>query len=128
MHAGYSLPHAIRRLDFGGRQLTAHLVQLLVERGDCAFAGGGAERDAGAREMKEKHGYIAANVEEEMKKAAAAGEREVEKNYVLPGGGVITIGNERFRAPEVTHNVCMIIMNMCTTHIISFLPGQAVIV
>jgi hypothetical protein len=37
--------------------------------------------------------------DEEMKKASTTG--TVEKSYELPVGNIITVGNERFRCPEV---------------------------
>ena len=43
--------------------------------------------------------YVASDFDEEMAKSAES--QEVEENYELPDGNVITVGNERFRAPEV---------------------------
>merc|ERR1712077_81898 len=43
--------------------------------------------------------YGAVNYEDEMKRAETSS--DIEKNYELPDGQVITIGAERFRCPEV---------------------------
>jgi actin-related protein len=96
IYEGYALPHAILRMNLAGRDITDYLVKILSERGYEMTTS--AEREI-VRDVKEKLCYVAIEYDNELTKAETSGHCEHE--YELPDGSKMTIGSERFRAPEI---------------------------
>ena len=92
---GYILPHAVKRLDLAGRDLTDYMMKILTERGHTFV--NSAEREI-VRDIKEQLAYVALDYDAEMKKSVETS--AVERTFELPDGNVINVGNERFRCPE----------------------------
>ena len=79
-----------------GRDLTEYLREILKERG-LAFTTP-AELEI-VRDIKETMTVVVSDYNEAMKDAEDS--HACEKNYELPDGRKILIGNERFRCPEI---------------------------
>jgi centractin len=93
---GFSMPHAIRRVDVAGRDVTEHLQLLLRKAGHHLHTT--AEREV-VRSIKEKNCYVALNPQKEDKETTGRTE-----SFRLPDGNTIALGSERFRAPEILFN------------------------
>ncbi|RKP34636.1 actin-related protein [Dimargaris cristalligena] len=90
---GFAMPHAIKRIDVAGRDVTDYL-QLLLRKSGYHFHTS-AEKEV-VRIIKEKTCYVALNPSKEEKDFG-----NKSNDFVLPDGQVIKLGSERFRAPEV---------------------------
>lgn len=95
IYEGFSIPHAVSRIQLAGRDLTTFMAKLLTERGYTFTSS--AEMEI-VRDIKEKTCFVATDYEQALKQAQDSSSMEM--NYELPDGKVITIGSERFRCPE----------------------------
>lgn len=99
VYEGFAISHAIHRTDIGGRDITNYLRTLLKQRGYSLTSS--AEREI-VRDLKERLCYVALDPEKELKLSEKVS--GMEKQYVLPDGENLTIGPERFMAPELLFN------------------------
>ena len=103
IYEGYCFPHAVIRMNLAGRDLTDFLLNILSERG-LHFTSS-AEREI-VRDIKEKLTYVSMDYEKDLSDSKKSSSTEVK--YEMPDGTEITVGNERFRCPEVLFKPNMI--------------------
>lgn len=92
---GYCIPSAVNRYDLAGRDVTDYLKTLLDDKGYRFTTS--SEREI-VRDIKEKFCYCAIDFDKEVKLFSV---KDMTKNYTLPDGNVIRIGDEMFRSGEV---------------------------
>jgi actin-related protein 2 len=96
---GYSSQHLTGRLNVAGRHITAYLADLLTRRGYSFNRS--ADCDT-VRQIKERLCFMAYDLEQEIKLVRDT--TCTTESYTLPDGRTITIGPERFTAPEALIN------------------------
>jgi len=97
IYEGYAMPHSIKTMELGGQDLTHYLVKILQEN-DIQLSTA-AEIEC-AQSMKEKICRVAMDFEGEMKMF----DDNHFKDFALPDGHTIGIGNQLIRAPELLFN------------------------
>ncbi|KAI9358247.1 actin-2 [Zopfochytrium polystomum] len=108
IYEGYSLHHAIERINLAGSGITEYLKRILMDSGYVVTNNGGLEI---VRDIKEKLCHVALDYNQEMTSS-------VEKAYELPEGQIMTIGSERFRAPEALFQPSMVDLERRTNAIL----------
>ena len=94
VYEGYCIENGIQRFDLSGRDITNYLNDILTERGYNFNTT--AEKEI-VRDIKEKICHVSLDFEKDYNNYS----EDSDIAYELPDGNNITIGNERFRAPEI---------------------------
>ena len=93
---GFSIPHAIEKMEIAGREITNYAQKLLLESGHSFTST--AELEI-VKDIKEKLCYVAQDYDAE--KAAAESSSEKDQAYTLPDRSQITVkGLVRMQVPE----------------------------
>merc|ERR1719326_1929139 len=95
---GFSVPHAVEKMEIAGRVLTNYLQKLLIESIAESFTSA-AELEI-VKDIKQQHCFVAKKYDEEREQAQNSSEKDVQ--HVLPDKRVITIqGVTRMQCPEL---------------------------
>lgn len=92
IYEGYALPHAYEKLEIAGRDITSFLQNLLIAKYRKLTGSTGFEI---TKNLKEQLCYVALNYTKELDITT-----NQTKDFTLPDGQIISIGQERFQAPE----------------------------
>eukprot|EP00117_Sycon_ciliatum_P005285 scpid22297/ scgid9297/ Actin-1 len=92
---GYTEPAAIKRADFGGRDVTHYLGELLSQRGRSFPS---TADQLTLDKLKIDSSSLAMDYNADVARLKQSG--SLEKKYLLPSGEAVTLGEERLRCPE----------------------------
>ncbi|KAF0984498.1 hypothetical protein FDP41_000397 [Naegleria fowleri] len=96
IYEGYSLPHAVNRLNLAGKDLTHYMIQLLNERQNSPFTQNGTSAFEIVKCLKEELC--------EVQQTSTTTLNPTVVNYELPDGSSVSVGEERFKCPELLFN------------------------
>ena len=100
---GFSLPHAVEKMEIAGRVLTMFMQKLFLENGESFVS---AAEIQIVRDIKEKHAFVAQNYAEEKEAALKSAEHDVQ--YTLPDKRVLTVpATVRMGCPELLFDPSM---------------------
>jgi len=99
VYEGFSLPHNTARINIAGREVTQHLINLLLLRGYAFNRSADYET---VRLIKEKFCYVGYDLA--LENQLALDTTVLVAKYKLPDGRVIRLGQERYLAPECLFN------------------------
>ncbi len=102
VYEGYVLPHAIIRLDLAARDLDAYMQKIVTERGFPVDL-------KTAAELVDKFGFVAQDFEQAMVDAQSG-------TFAPITHAGLTLGNERFRAPETLFQPAFVGMESAGIH------------
>uniref|UniRef100_A0A0G4ICP1 Actin n=1 Tax=Chromera velia CCMP2878 TaxID=1169474 RepID=A0A0G4ICP1_9ALVE len=103
VYEGFALSHAVTRMDLAGRDVTEYL-QMQLRRAGRVFHTS-AEMEV-VKQIKETVCYVAYNLQKEEHQEHDKG--GASSSYTLPDGSPMTIGPEKFRAPEILFHPHMV--------------------
>ncbi|KAM6434374.1 actin-related protein T2-like [Liasis olivaceus] len=95
VYEGYCLPHAVCRLDLGGRDITQFLRELLLE--NRQYFWNFPEANNIVEDIKVKLCFVTLDARHRESKYS----EELPKEYKLPDGNRIKIGDPLYQAPEI---------------------------
>lgn len=111
VYDGYSIQHAVSRMDIAGRNLTDYLQKHLTEDG-YSFKST-AEKEI-VKEIKENICHVALDYKKEMDAYEEDDSKKVD--FTLPDGKKIRIGNLAIRTPECLFNPSMLGLDIPGIH------------
>jgi len=95
---GFSVPHAVEKMEIAGRVLTTYLQKLLIESVAASFTSS-AELEI-VKQVKEELCFVASKYDEEM--AQATNSAENDKQFTLPDKQILEVkGTVRMKCPEL---------------------------
>ena len=99
IYEGYGIPHAIRRINWAGRDLTEKMQDYMMENNvDLSSS---AEKEI-ARDIKETLCFVAEDFDKEMEESKSSTKHD--RDFQMPDGSMIKVGTQRFRVPELLFN------------------------
>lgn len=100
IYEAYALPHSTNALDISGKDLTNHMMNLLIDNG-LTFS---RHYDVDIiKQIKETKTYISLNYESEQQEFIESGNSK-DAIFELPDGKTINIGDQQIKCPEILFN------------------------
>lgn len=115
IYEGFSMPHAVERIDLAGRDLTEYLMKILSEIGLNYYSS--AEKEI-IRNIKEKLCYVALDPKKEAE--AYKSSTNLNKPFELPDGNIVTLQDQQYRCPELLFNPTLIGKDFDGLHTLAF--------